>query len=85
MTDFSYDQVEYPCYPFSQTHPDRMATIATLLGMTAAPIEHCRVLELGCGNVQSAQASSPAMSQSSPSDPGVFARTDNRDIQLGRS
>ncbi len=49
MTDFSYDQVEYPCYPFSQTHPDRMATIATLLGMTPAPIEHCRVLELGCG------------------------------------
>ncbi len=45
----SYDQVEYPCYPFSQTHPDRIATIAKLHGMNPAPIEQCRVLELGCG------------------------------------
>lgn len=49
MSDFTYDQVDYPCYPFSQTHPDRMATIATLMGMQPASVEQCRVLELGCG------------------------------------
>lgn len=50
----SYDEVPYPSYPFAQTHPARLATIATLLGMRPAPVEHCRVLELGCaagGNV----------------------------------
>jgi methyltransferase-like protein/2-polyprenyl-3-methyl-5-hydroxy-6-metoxy-1,4-benzoquinol methylase len=45
-----YDEVEYPGFPFPQTHPDRLATIATLFGMTPAPVNHCRVLELGCGD-----------------------------------
>lgn len=45
-----YDQVLYPSYTRVQTHPDRSATIATLLGMTPAPVEHCRVLEIACGN-----------------------------------
>jgi len=27
-----------------------LSTIATLFGMNPAPVEHCRVLELGCGN-----------------------------------
>jgi methyltransferase-like protein/SAM-dependent methyltransferase len=44
----TYDAVPYPSYPFAQTHPDRLATIATLFGMTPAPVERCRVLELGC-------------------------------------
>jgi methyltransferase-like protein/SAM-dependent methyltransferase len=44
----AYDEVPYPSYPFAQTHPDRLATIATLFGMTPAPVECCRVLELGC-------------------------------------
>ena len=46
----SYDTVTYPGSPFSQTHPDRLATIAALHGLKAAPPERCRVLELGCGN-----------------------------------
>ena len=33
-----------------QTHPDRLATLATLFGMAPAPIDRCRVLELGCGD-----------------------------------
>jgi len=33
-----------------QTHPDRLATIATLFGMNPAAVERCRVLELGCAN-----------------------------------
>lgn len=44
----SYDQVPYPGLSHSNTHPDRLATLATLLGMSAAPVERCRVLELGC-------------------------------------
>jgi SAM-dependent methyltransferase len=36
--------------PFGQTHPDRLATLAILFGMDPAPINRCRVLELGCGD-----------------------------------
>jgi methyltransferase-like protein/SAM-dependent methyltransferase len=46
----SYDEVLYPSYTHAQTHPDRLATVATLLGMKPAPVERCRVLELGCGD-----------------------------------
>jgi methyltransferase-like protein/trans-aconitate methyltransferase len=49
MTD-SYDEVAYPGSAFTDTHPDRMATIAQLLGMQPAPVDRCRVLELGCGD-----------------------------------
>lgn len=45
-----YDKVLYPSYTRIQTHPDRLAVIGTLLGMEPAPVEKCRVLELGCGN-----------------------------------
>ena len=46
----AYDEVLYPSYMHSQTHPDRLATVAILFGMQPAPIGHCRVLELGCGD-----------------------------------
>lgn len=45
-----YDEVLYPSHSFSQTHPDRLATIALLFGMNPAPVQRCRVLELGCGD-----------------------------------
>ncbi len=45
----SYDVLEYPPRPFVQTHPDRLATLATLFGLSPTPPAHCRVLELGCG------------------------------------
>jgi 2-polyprenyl-3-methyl-5-hydroxy-6-metoxy-1,4-benzoquinol methylase len=44
----SYDEVPYPNQAHSQTHPDRLAAMATLLGMQPAPPARCRVLELGC-------------------------------------
>jgi len=44
----SYDQTPYPNLSYSQSHPDRLATVATLLGMSPAAVERCRVLELGC-------------------------------------
>lgn len=45
----AYDELPYPGLPFAQTHPDRLATTATLFGMTPAAVDCCRVLELGCG------------------------------------
>ena len=45
----SYDVLLYPPRPFPQTHPDRLATLGTLFGLTPTPPASCRVLELGCG------------------------------------
>jgi methyltransferase-like protein/2-polyprenyl-3-methyl-5-hydroxy-6-metoxy-1,4-benzoquinol methylase len=46
----SYDEVPYLSMPFVETHPDRLATVATMFGMTPAPppVATCRLLELGC-------------------------------------
>lgn len=44
-----YDQVPYASYAYPQTHPRRLATIATLLGLKPPAVERCRVLEIGCG------------------------------------
>jgi SAM-dependent methyltransferase len=46
----SYDALPYPSLPLAQTHPERMATQATLLGLSPVPVERCRVLELGCAS-----------------------------------
>lgn len=45
-----YDEVFYPGHAFASTHPDRLGTIASLFGMRPAPVDACRVLELGCGD-----------------------------------
>jgi len=44
----SYDQVPYTSRSFPQSHPDRLATLARLFGMTPTPVTRCRVLEMGC-------------------------------------
>jgi methyltransferase-like protein/SAM-dependent methyltransferase len=52
----SYDLVPYESFPFTQTHPSRIATVATLLGLSPPTADRCRVLELGCaagGNLSS--------------------------------
>lgn len=46
----SYDQVPYPDLSYTQTHPNRLATVATLLGTSPPVPDHCRVLELGCAS-----------------------------------
>jgi SAM-dependent methyltransferase len=50
VSDNPYDVVAYPGAAFPQAHPDRLATLATLFGLAPAPVERCRVLELGCGD-----------------------------------
>ncbi|MCA9246296.1 MAG: class I SAM-dependent methyltransferase [Planctomycetales bacterium] len=46
----SYDDVPYPEIPIAKTHPDRLATVATIFGMEPASPRRCRVLELGCAS-----------------------------------
>jgi methyltransferase-like protein len=46
----TYDEVPYPSHSFAQSHPDHLATLATLLGMNPPPVDRCRVLELGCAS-----------------------------------
>jgi methyltransferase-like protein/ubiquinone/menaquinone biosynthesis C-methylase UbiE len=44
----AYDVVQYPDLAYANTHPDRLATLATLFGLQPPPVTRCRVLELGC-------------------------------------
>lgn len=45
----SYDQLPFRTQPVARSHPDHLATVATLFGLNPPPANHCRVLELGCG------------------------------------
>ncbi len=49
MSTTSYDDVLYPSYTHSQTHPDRLATLAILNGLQPTPVAKSRILELACG------------------------------------
>lgn len=46
----SYDEMPYESHPYPQTHPSRLNVVATLFGMKPAPVDRCRVLELGCAS-----------------------------------
>ncbi len=51
MTDTSstYDELPYSDRAFVLAHPDRLAVVGALYGVSAAPVDECAVLELGCG------------------------------------
>jgi hypothetical protein len=49
-TRAAYAEVPYPGLAFPQSHPDRLATHARLMGMKPAPPEGCRMLEVGCAD-----------------------------------
>jgi SAM-dependent methyltransferase len=49
-TRAAYGEVPYPGVALPQTHPDRLAANATLMGLKPAAPERCRLLELGCGD-----------------------------------
>jgi methyltransferase-like protein/2-polyprenyl-3-methyl-5-hydroxy-6-metoxy-1,4-benzoquinol methylase len=77
---FSYDNVPYDSHPFPQSHPDRLATIATLFGMKPKNIENCRVLELACasgGNII-------PLAQALPKSQFVGIDLSNRQIEDGQ-
>lgn len=46
----AYDRVAYPTTVFGQTHPERLAVLAKLAGLEAAPLHEARILEIGGGN-----------------------------------
>ena len=46
----AYDEILYTGRAYANTHPDCLATVATLLGMKPAAIGRCRVLEIACGD-----------------------------------
>jgi methyltransferase-like protein/2-polyprenyl-3-methyl-5-hydroxy-6-metoxy-1,4-benzoquinol methylase len=76
----SYDEVPYSSNVFSYTHPDCLATWATLLGMDPAPVERCRVLELGCGT----GANLIPMAQDLPGSRFVGIDLSPRQVGMGR-
>lgn len=45
-----YDETPYSNNPFPNSHPDHLATVATLFGLQPPAVDHCRVLELGCAS-----------------------------------
>lgn len=47
MSGSTYDAVPYPWISTAATHVRRLETLGTLFGLKPAPIDRCRVLELG--------------------------------------
>src|SRR5262245_34362808 len=47
-TLISYEQIPYESTPILGSHPDNLASLATLFGMDPPALDNCRVLELGC-------------------------------------
>ncbi len=45
----TYDEVRYSNYPYAQTHPDRLATVGAMHGLSTPDPATARVLEIGCG------------------------------------
>jgi len=44
----SHNTVVYPGFPYPKTHPNSLAAMAILHGLNPAPVERCRVLDIGC-------------------------------------
>jgi SAM-dependent methyltransferase len=76
----SYDAVPYGDRVYPRTHPDLLATVATLFGMAPAAPEECRVLELGCAG----GANLIAMAQALPGSRFVGIDLSARQVEWGR-
>lgn len=61
----SYDQLPYETRARRKTHPDTLATLASVFGLTPPPVETARVLELGCGTGENLLAIACALPGSS--------------------
>lgn len=48
MPTSAYDAIPYTSHSFPRSHPERLLAVARLFGLEAPPVDHCRVLELGC-------------------------------------
>lgn len=45
-----YDQLPYESFPYPQTRPDHLRSVAKIFGLDAADVKNCRVLEIGCAS-----------------------------------
>src|SRR3954451_6227478 len=64
MTTTVYDEVRYSNFPYAQTHPERLATVAILHDLEAPDPFGARVLEIGCGaggNLMAMTAATPGI------------------------
>jgi SAM-dependent methyltransferase len=61
----SYDQLPYETRARRKTHPDTLATLAIVFGLTPPSVEAARVLELGCGTGENLLAIACALPGSS--------------------
>jgi Predicted regulatory domain of a methyltransferase len=50
LTSSPYDEVPYQSFPFSQSQPNRLATIGALFGLPNSVSHSFRLLELGCAS-----------------------------------
>ena len=50
MTNSTYDEIPYSSLAYADTHPNKLATLAALFGLTPPIVKTCRLLELGCGD-----------------------------------
>ena len=75
-----YDAIPYAALPHPLTHPDRLATVATFLGMRPPDVAQCRVLELGCND----GANLIPMAMSLPSAQFVGCDLSARALDAGR-
>ena len=48
VKQISYDDVPFLINSYPLTHPNRLAVIGMLFGMSTTQVDRCRVLELGC-------------------------------------
>src|SRR5215213_6509021 len=80
MPPFIYDQVRYSNFPYAQTHPDRLATVAILHGLEPPDPFHARVLEVGCG----AGGNLMAMATATPGIRGVGVDLAAAAVEEGR-
>ncbi len=46
----SYDEVPYESHSFPLSHPNHLATVATLFGLRPPPVPKARILEMGCAS-----------------------------------
>lgn len=49
-TAAAYETFQYENLPFRMSHPDWMRTLGLMAGLDPAPIDSCRVLEIGCAH-----------------------------------
>ena len=74
------DRIHYPGGAWEHSHPDRIAANARMMGLHPAPVDRCRVLELGCG----AGGNLVSMAYGLPGARFVGIELSSRPVETGR-